>query len=484
MPSSNTELQNRAEEFNFVILGAGLTGLSAASILGEHAVVLEQNDRPGGLVRTECFDGYWFDHVIHILHFKDKETEAKIQELLADCLAPCPPQAWVETAFGTTRFPFQMHLSGLEPDQIVRCLRDLAEVTFTPSKIKPSDFSEMLLQTFGSGMCEIFLFPYNRKVWKRPLNTLAPSGFQWNITQPDFEKVLQGAVSSDSDFLAYNSNGWYPRPVKDSPIRGMRILSDALAEKTSDLRLNHRIEAIDLEKRTVTAKSKGQTLHFTFREGCCTTLPLPKLVGMCKQAPEKLRRACSSLTANRVLSATFSIRGPRPVGCGHWRYYADEALIFTRLVYMHEFDPHSAPDDGWGLLVEITEPAESPLTDSKKVLSRVRNDIRRVGALPADCEIIDEHLIIVDPAYVVFSIDNETIIEEARCFLRNYGIEPLGRYGRWEYSSMAQVMQAGFSWGEKMLLSILKKNDKAGLNNCLPARLKENQISTFLPRQQ
>src|SRR5688572_17267558 len=109
MLSSNTELPNRTEEFDVVILGAGLTGLSAASILGDHAVVLERNERPGGLVRTDCFNGYWFDHVIHILHFQNKETEAKIKDLLGDCLAPCPPEAWVETAFGTTRFPFQMH---------------------------------------------------------------------------------------------------------------------------------------------------------------------------------------------------------------------------------------------------------------------------------------------------------------------------------------------------------------------------------------
>jgi len=479
MLTSSKEALEKTKEFDVVILGAGLTGLSVALTLGDHAVVLERNNRPGGLVRTDCFDGYWFDHVIHILHFQDKEIEAKIKGLLADCLAPCPPEAWVETAFGTTRFPFQMHLNGLESNQIIRCIRDLAETTFNATKSKPSNFSEILLQTFGRGMCEIFLFPYNRKVWKRPLDTLAPSGFQWNMSQPDFEKVLLGAISSNSEFLAYNSNGWYPRPAKDSPMRGMEILPFSLAKKISNLRLNHTVKAIDLEKQTVTADSNNHTSHFVFREVCCSTLPLPTLIKMCKQAPEELKRACSSLTANRVLSASLSIRGPRPVNCGHWCYYADESLIFTRLVYMHKFDPHSAPDDGWGLLVEITEPAENPPTDPNIILSRVRSDIQRIGALPAGCEIIDEHLIIVDPAYVVFTNKNEAIVEQARVFLKNHGIEPLGRYGRWEYSSMAQVMQSGFSWGESLLRLLNKDKDEESTNYNNEIKRNSNFKSVF-----
>lgn len=457
-------MKKAIEERDVLILGGGLTGLAAASVLGDNALVIEQESRPGGLVRTECFNGYWFDRVIHILHFNDEATENRIHELLGDDLRFCPPDAWVETAFGTVRFPFQMHLNGLEANQVVRCLLDLTEVVSAQKSSVPTNFEEMLLQTFGRGMCETFLFPYNRKLWKRPLNTLAPSGFQWTITPPDFEKVLLGAVSSHTDFRAYNANGWYPRPARNSPIRGMELLSTSLAKKVSDLRLNHRIEEIDLEERSITVSGNGETLDFVFREGCCATLPLPKLVKMCKQAPESLTKSLSALTCNRVLSVALSIRGPRPASRGHWRYYADESLIFTRLVYMNEFDSDSAPENGWGLLVEITEPTENPLMDTKMILSRVRSDILRVGALPNNCEIIDEHLMIVDPAYVVFTIDNQAIVEEARNFLKGYGIEPLGRYGKWEYSSMSQVLRDGFSWGEEMAERLAKRKLRKNIN--------------------
>lgn len=438
------------QEKDVLILRAGLTGLSAATVLGDRALVLEQNDRPGGLARTECFNGYWFDHTLKLLYFHDAKAEAFVRELLGDDLAACQPEAWVETAFGTVRFPFQMYLGGLKREMSVRCLRDLAEVKFRPAKNTPSNFEEMLLQTFGKSICEVFLFPYNRKLWKRPLNTLASSGFQWTITRPDFGKVLRGALFPNLEFRAYNSNGWYPRPPKNAPARGMEVLSRALAQRVVDLRLQHRVEAIDLDTRTISARNKGQTLHFRFLEACLATLPLPKLVSICKQVPEDLRKVCTGLRRNRVLSAALSIRGPRPVGRGHWRYYSDESLIFTRLIYVHEFDPYCAPSGGWGLLAEITEPAENPMGNSQEILSRVRADIQRAGALHKDCEVMDEHLLLIDPAYAVFTINNQKVIDQARTFLTDHGITPLGRYGRWEYSSMAQVIRDGVRWGEEM----------------------------------
>jgi protoporphyrinogen oxidase len=438
------------EERDILILGAGLAGLAAASRLGDRALVLEQHDRPGGLVRTENFDGYWFDHVIHILHFNDAETKAYILRLLGDKIASCPPVAWVECGAGTVRYPFQMHLGGLEAGVAVECLRDFAEVSFGQPSFVAADFEAMLLRTFGRGMCETFFFPYNRKVWKRPLDMLAPSGFQWNIARPKFDQVLRSILDPPAVFHAYNADGWYPRPPRDSSIKGMEILSRALAGEVKDLRLNHRVESIDLKKRTVTASHRGKNLKFRFREACIGTLPLPRMIAMCEPVNPDLLSACAHLTSNLVLTAALSIIGPRPEGHCHWRYYTDESLIFNRLVYPHEFDPGCVPVDGWALMAEITARAEAPLLPPQELLDRTIADIQRAGALPTDCRVIDSHLLIIDPAYVVFTLENRAVVERARRFLKENGVLPLGRYGRWEYSSMEQVMRDGFACAEAL----------------------------------
>lgn len=437
------------EECDFLILGAGLAGLSAAAELGEGAVVLEQHGRPGGLVRTENFGGYWFDHVIHLLHFADDSVKSRVLPLLDGVLAPCPPVAWVECAAGTVRYPFQLHLGGLDGDAAAACLRDFTETAGGPQRAA-EDYEAMLLQSFGRAMCETFFFPYNRKVWKRPLNTLAPSGFQWNIARPSYEQVLHGALHPGANGRVYNSDGWYPRPPRGSPVRGMEVLARALASGVRDLRLGHRVESVDLESRTVSARRGGSVVKFRFREACVSTLPLPLFVGMCESPPAGLRRACAGLTHNRVLTAAVSVSGPRPAGRGHWRYYTDESLVFNRLVYPHEFDPDCAPEDGWAVMAEITEPAEARPLPQGELLDRVVADIGRAGALPADCRVVDRRLLVVDPAYVVFSRESAPVVEQALGYLTSRRVLPLGRYGRWEYSSMAHVMRDGFACKEML----------------------------------
>lgn len=438
-------MSDRAPGSEYLILGAGLAGLAAASVLGERATVLEREQRPGGLVRTAHWNGYWFDHVVHLLHFYDEATEARVRELFGPVLVRCPPRAYAESLGGVTQYPFQMNLRGLGADDVVRCVTDLAATTFGRETHRAENFEQELLLTFGRRMCELFLFPYNEKVWKRPLASLAPSAFQWTVTPPDFASVVRGAIDRESDFAPYNANGWYPRPPRGSVQRGMELLTHALTRRVADLRLGWNVEQIDLEARTVRARRSCEEALFEY-ETACSTLPLPHAIAACVQAPAELKRACAGLLVNRALTVTVSVRGPRPAA-GHWRYYADPALSFNRIIFLHEFDPELAPPDGWGALVEVTEPAEVPLGDMNALMRRVVEDLQRCGALNGG-EVIDTHVIVADPAYVVFTAEGEEVVARAMAFLREHGVEPLGRYGRWEYSSMSQVMKAAFAWAD------------------------------------
>jgi len=333
----------------------------------------------------------------------------------------------------------------------LRCIQDLAAASFGAFTSRAANFEEHLLSTFGRSMCEIFLFPYNRKMWKRPLSALAPSGFTWNITHPDFGQVLRGAFEHEVEFKAYNSSGWYPRPPARAASRGMECLSAALASQAADLRCDCEVVAIDPERREVTYRRSGKIERIEYAEALLSTLPLPTLLALCEGVPAGMRRARARLASNRVLSVALSVRGPRPREQGHWRYYADESLIFTRLVFLHEFDPACAPDDGWPLLVEVTEPSEQPRSDSGSLVARVTADLLRAGALPEGSAIVGSHVMSIDPAYVVFGLEDHPLVEAAHRFLAARGITSLGRYGKWEYSSMSSCIRDGRAWAEALV---------------------------------
>ncbi|MGI8921240.1 MAG: NAD(P)-binding protein [Solirubrobacteraceae bacterium] len=57
-PARETPGHPPTEDVDVLVLGAGLGGLAVAAELGEQAVVLEREERPGGIVKTESLGGF------------------------------------------------------------------------------------------------------------------------------------------------------------------------------------------------------------------------------------------------------------------------------------------------------------------------------------------------------------------------------------------------------------------------------------------
>jgi protoporphyrinogen oxidase len=431
----------------FLVLGGGLAGLTAAGALDAPSVVLERGDRPGGLARTERDGDYWFDHSVHLLHFADPTVEAMVRGLLGDSLASCPPEARVVTRAGETKYPIQFHLGQLDAEVAIDCLLDVARAGTVPTTIS-RDFGEWLLSSFGNALCDLFFFPYNRKLYKHPLETLAPVGFQWNIARPDLRSALRGALGGAAG-TPYNARGWYPRPPVDAPQRGIESLASALAQRVRDLRLGHQVTRVDLRRREVTVSRGGAVESFRFETACCATLPLDRLVALCPDVPDDIRRDCDRFRHARVLSVAVHLRGtPRDDGV-HWRYFPEEGLVFHRLVYPRSFDPLLSPRDGWSVVAEITEAGDSLQATERELVERTVRGLHAVGEIPPDAQIVGTRVIRLDAGYVVFGLRDEPVVERVRAFFEERGVWTVGRYARWEYSSMAQVMGDALQWASR-----------------------------------
>ena len=107
----------------------------------------------------------------------------------------------------------------------------------------------------------------------------------------------------------------------------------------------------------------------------------------------------------------------------------------------------NAPEDGWGLMAEITLPGNEPMPEMEEVIVRAQRDIERAGAFHGG-RLLAAHIILAEPAYVLFTEESRRVTAAAMEFLRAHDIEPMGRYGRWEYSSMAQVIRDASQWAE------------------------------------
>jgi protoporphyrinogen oxidase len=434
------------------IVGGGIAGLAAAIELGDRATVFEAESRAGGLVRTEAIDvpgigRFWFDHVVHMLHFQDAAVAARVRAIVGDALVRCDPRAYVETLHGPTHYPLQTNLADLPPAWRDRCLAEFV-AAHAEAGAAPANFEEALLRTFGRGMCDLFLLPHNRKVWGRPLDSLR-GRLGWTITQPPVEQVMKGAQDPTPLLSAYNADGWYPRPPADADCRGMEVLTRSLAARVTDLRTRHRVTGVDPAARSIALSTPDGALTQSYRS-CIATLPLTQMIAACAGVPASLRGKVARLRHNRAWTIVLCVRGGMQANAGHWRYYADESICFTRLVFMNAFDPGAAPPGCWGLMAEITEPSEHPPGPTADRIARVLEDARRVGIVTPAAEIVGADAWIIDHAYVAFTESTEEIVAEATAWLQAEEIHPLGRYGRWEYSSMAQVLGEAFALGARL----------------------------------
>ena len=123
-----------------LILGAGLTGLSAAYHLkGHNFLVIEKNGYPGGLCTTEHKEGFLFDQTGHWLHMKDERTKALFKTLFNDEFVEIVRKTFVFSHNVYTQYPFQSNTYGLPADVIKECVIGFIKAHYENDKSKADE---------------------------------------------------------------------------------------------------------------------------------------------------------------------------------------------------------------------------------------------------------------------------------------------------------------------------------------------------------
>ena len=175
-----------------VIIGAGVGGLFIAKKLleqGHEVLLFEKNAHPGGLAISHQFKEIFYDIGPHIVFSKDNKI---LNEMLS------MHSAWnkferrneivLEGDF--ISYPFENYLGMLSSDLNDYCLEKFINNEFT--NLIPENMLDFFLQKFGSGIVDVYLKPYNEKLWKTELKELDLQMVE-RIPSPPFEDVVNGA---------------------------------------------------------------------------------------------------------------------------------------------------------------------------------------------------------------------------------------------------------------------------------------------------
>jgi protoporphyrinogen oxidase len=150
------------------ILGAGLTGCALAAYLRQPCVVLEADAEVGGLCRTVRDGARSYDLGPHIIFSRDRKLLDEITSVLGVNWHERPRLNEIRIGDRHVGWPLENHLGDLAPEDRSRCLRDyVRNAVFSLHNVIPSGFDSWCRYMFGDAIAELYLLPYNRKLWKR-----------------------------------------------------------------------------------------------------------------------------------------------------------------------------------------------------------------------------------------------------------------------------------------------------------------------------
>ncbi len=409
------------------ILGAGLTGLSAAYHLQSGYTLFEREKEVGGVCRSFTRSGYTFDATGHVLHFRTPEMADFIGRLLRWEWSQSQRSAWVYTREKYIPYPFQTYFTQLSDPVREECLAGFLKAHQSPLHEAPKTFEEWILSRFGAGIAKHFLIPYNTKLWRLPPSELGIDGVQKYIPIPTLDEILNNTPYS----LGYNAQFYYPRQG------GIHRVALALQEQLRrPVQLQHDVEWVDLDRRTIRF-ANGREFQY---DQLLSTIPLPELMNRIRPMPEEIRQLSRQLQWVSLTSFHFGVRGLQERE-KHWVYFAEQEFPFYRVILPSNYALHLAPPGCGTLQVEV------PYAVEKQTMPDLRSDVVRglcrAGLFEHESQIEVEDAHTVRYGYAVFTPGCYQIVKTVTEFLEKESVFLAGRYATWEYMSLEDCILAG-----------------------------------------
>jgi len=425
-----------------VIIGGGLAGMSAAYHLnGEPHVVLEADDTPGGLCRTREVEGFSFDYTGHLLHLRDPRIEALVGELLPAALRVIERKAAIRTHGATLPFPFQANLHGLPAEAVAECLTGFVEAMARPVPDEPdTSFEEWSLAVFGRGISDLFMFPYNSKLFRRAPAEMTADWVSWAVPRPSMDQVVRGALGLENRGMGYNPTFRYPEHG------GIGSLPQALAERVPNLRCGARVAEVDLDRRRVRLLD-GETVDY---DALVVTTPLPGFLGMMRDRTSHLSALASRLDWSVVACLNLGVDRANLADGTHWIYFPDGDSPFYRVGFPSNFSENVAPAGTGSMYVEFGLRRDEPF-DSTRLEALALEALRQEGILRPDDRILARDWVRVDPGYVIFDRARQEVMATVVPELAQQDVHLIGRYGAWTYSYMERALLDGLELATTIL---------------------------------
>jgi len=418
---------------HYLILGAGPTGLGAARRLQELGVhdwqILEAAPEPGGLAKSFLDEkGFTWDIGGHV-QFSHYEyfDRAMVEFLGEDGWLHHQRESWVWMRDRFIPYPLQNNIRRLPPEDLNKCLQGLLQITQHP-RPKPHNFREWIDATFGPGLAEVFMLPYNFKVWAFPPELMNSVWVGERVAVTDLSRVLTNLALGQDD-LSWGPNNTFQFPKRG----GTGAIWSACAKRlpVAQINLNARVVSIDTDKREVVTAS-GERFGY---EHLISTIPLTELIRLSGQSHlQPIADRGLLYSASHIFG--LGLRGkPRDeLATKCWMYFPEDNCPFYRVTVFSNYSPYNVPNINkhWSLMTEVSESPHKAVNQGQ-LLEEVIQGALNTRLIDKREDIVSTWSFRAGYGYPTPGLYREETLAELIPFFEERGVYSRGRFGLWKY---------------------------------------------------
>lgn len=416
-----------------VIIGGGPTGLGAANRLEELGhddwVLLERAPTFGGLASSVLDDqGFTWDLGGHVLFSHYDYFDQLTSSLLGDAWLEHIREAWVRMRERWVPYPFQNNMWRLPDDDLVACLHGLVALTQNPPTAPPATFDDWIQHSFGDGIADVFMRPYNFKVWAYPPSEMNVAWMGDRVATVDLDRVLENLVRRTDD-VAWGPNATFRFPASG----GTGAIWTALGKRlpAERMRANTTVTSVDPDKRVVTCQD-GEEFGY---DALISTMPLDQLLGAMHGHDDlSAHGAGFRWSSSHIVGIGVEGELPEDLATKCWMYFPEDNAPFYRSTVFSNYAPANVakPGEQWSLMCEIAESGVKPV-DHGSVVADTIAGLKATGLMHEDHEIASEWSTFLPHGYPTPFLARDDLLGKVEPALRAMNIYTRGRFGGWKY---------------------------------------------------
>ena len=443
-----------------VIIGAGPAGLSAAETLSNSTrrfIVLEANNRIGGISATVKHNGFYFDLGVHRFFTKNKEIDRYVADLLGSDRVMVDRSSVILLNGKFFAYPLKPAnaIFGLGPITAMSIITNYVMERFKYNRRPPRSLEDWVISQFGKTLYRLFFKTYTEKVWGIACNRISSEWAVQRIKGLSLRTAIIDAFwgKREKDASSLLKHFYYPK-------KGIGMICEKLAETIeapNQLLLDAPATQLFHDGEKITAvtyfgKQREEKIDSDF---VISSMPITELITSLKPAPPgEIVEAAQWLKYRSIIFVALMFDFPS-ITEHTWVYIHDPQIELARFHEPKNCSIEMAPKNKTCIVLEhfCNEGDAVWNSSDEELYEKTKQDFKKTRIKPeAYDKILDYKVVRVPKAYPLYEVGFSRYLLKIRDYLKGFNnLQLVGRYGTYKYNNLDHSLETGIKGAQNIL---------------------------------